>query len=148
MTRLQVRLLQIRLGQIRLGQIQLWSVVVLILAALHPAAPAAGAGAASTVDQRLRLDWEVGTRFKHPVIQGYIYNDYLRAASNVQLLVESLDASGTPIGHTVGFVRGTVAFDNRAYFEVPIKTQGASYRVSITGFDWKDAGGTGGAGGM
>jgi hypothetical protein len=34
--------------------------------------------------------------------------------------------------------------NDRAYFEVPVKTAGASYRVSITAFDWKDCGGGGG----
>jgi hypothetical protein len=104
--------------------------------------------ATSTVDSRIRLDWEVGTRFGRPVIQGYVYNDYLRAASNVLLLVETLDASGAVIARGVGFVRGLVHFNDRAYFEVPLKMPGASYRVSVTGFDWKDLGPGAGGGGM
>jgi hypothetical protein len=58
----------------------------------------------------------------------------------VQLLVETLDASGGVIGRTIGFVRGVVQFNDRAYFEVPIKTPGASYRVSVTALDWKGGG--------
>lgn len=124
------------------------SMASLSLASFQPTAPAAALSAASSVDARIRLDWEPGTRRGRPVIQGYVYNDYLRAASNVQLLVETLDASGTVSARTVGFVRGVVPFNDRAYFEVPLKTPGASYRVSITGFDWKDLGGGGGGGGM
>jgi hypothetical protein len=123
------------------------TMAILAMTGLHPTAPAGALPATSSVDSRLRLDWEVGTRHGgRPVIQGYIYNDYLRAAAEVQLLVEALDASGAVVSRDVGFVRGAVLFKDRAYFEVPIKTAGASYRVSITAFDWKDCGG--GSGGM
>ena len=40
---------------------------------------------------------------------------------------------GAVIARGVGFVRGLVNFNDRAYFEVPLKTPGASYRVSVTG---------------
>ena len=63
---------------------------------------------------------------------------------DVRLLVETLDASGAVTAHTVGFVFGVVPFNGRSYFEVPLKVVGASYRVSITAFDWKDIGGAGG----
>ena len=121
------------------------TMVILVLAAAHPTAPVGAVGAASSVDARLRLDWELGARHGgRPVIQGYLYNDYLRSAAEVQLLVETLDASGGVTSRQVGFVRGVIPFKDRAYFEVPVKTAGASYRVSITAFDWKDCGGGGG----
>ncbi len=114
---------------------------VLALGIGSPARPAAALPAASSVDARIRLDWQVGSgRGGRPVIQGYVFNDYGRPASDVHLLVETLDASGAVIGCTIGFVRGVVQFNDRAYFEVPIKTTGASYRVSVTGFDWKGGG--------
>src|SRR5712664_48225 len=56
------------------------SMASLTLASFHPTTPAMALSATSTVDARIRLDWEVGTRFGRPVIQGYIYNDYLRAS--------------------------------------------------------------------
>jgi hypothetical protein len=123
------------------------TMAILAMTGLDPTPPAGALPATSSVDSRLRLDGEVGTRHGgRPVIQGYIYNDYLRAAAEVQLLVEAVDASGAVVSRDVGFVRGAVLFKDRAYFEVPIKTAGASYRVSITAFDWKDCGG--GSGGM
>jgi hypothetical protein len=123
------------------------TMAILAMTGLDPTPPAGALPATSSVDSRLRLDWEVGTRHGgRPVIQGYIYNDYLRAAAEVQLLVEAVDASGAVVSRDVGFVRGAVLFKDRAYFEVPVKTAGASYRVSITAFDWKDCGG--GSGGM
>lgn len=117
--------------------------VILALTSVLPTTPAAALSATSSVDRRIRLDWEVGTRHGRPVIQGYVYNDYGSAASNVRLLVETLDASGAVIARGVGFVRGVVAFNDRVYFEVPLKA-GASYRVSVTGLDWMRGGGAGG----
>jgi len=110
---------------------------------LSPVGPAAAFGAASSVDSRIRLDWEVGSRRGRPVIQGYVYNDYGSSASNVRLLVEALDAFGAVIARDVGFVRGVVAFNDRSYFEVPLKTAAESYRVSVTGLDWRIGGGAG-----
>ena len=104
--------------------------------------PALALGATSTVDPRIRLDWQVGAaRGGRPVIQGYIYNDYGRPASDVRLLVESLDASGSGIARHTGFIRGVLQLNDRAYFELPIRTPGASYRVSVTALDWKGGGG-------
>jgi hypothetical protein len=128
--------------RIAMKRLLLATMAVLALAAGSPVRPAAALSATSSVDARIRLDWEVGTtRGGRPVIQGYVYNDYGRPASDVQLLVETLDASGAVIGRTVGFVRGVVQLNDRTYFEVPIKVTGASYRVSVTGFDWRGGGG-------
>ena len=128
--------------RIAMKRLLLATTAVLALAAGSPVRPAAALSATSSVDARIRLDWEVGTtRGGRPVIQGYVYNDYGRPASDVQLLVETLDASGAVIGRTVGFVRGVVQLNDRTYFEVPIKVTGASYRVSVTGFDWRGGGG-------
>ncbi|HJV57592.1 MAG TPA: hypothetical protein VJ971_16550 [Methylomirabilota bacterium] len=125
------------------------TMAILALAGVGPATPAGALSATSSVDSRLRLDWEVGARHGgRPVIQGYLYNDYLRSAAEVRLLVETLDASGGVTARQVGFVRGVIPFKDRAYFEVSVKTAGASYRVSITAFDWKDCGGGAGGGGM
>jgi hypothetical protein len=108
-------------------------------------APAPAASVPSGIDARIRLDWEAGTgRGGRPVIQGYVYNDHGRPASDVHLLVETLDASGAVIGRTIGFVHGTVQFNDRIYVAVPLKAPGASYRVTVTSFDWKGGGGGGG----
>jgi hypothetical protein len=117
-------------------------VTALSLGPLGRGDPAAALSAASTADPRIRLDWQAETGCGgRPVIRGYVYNDYGRPASDVRLLVETLDNSGAVIARTIGFVRGAVLFNDRAYFEVPLKTPGASYRVSVTSLDWKGGGG-------
>ncbi len=122
-----------------------FSLAVTVFLPLGPAgvAPEAAAmSAPSGIDSRLRLDWEarIGWRGR-TVIGGYVYNDYGRPAVDVHLLIETLDASGAVIGRTIGFVQGAVQFNDRAYFEVPIKTPGAWYRVTVTSFDWLSGGG-------
>ena len=118
-------------------------VVLLVLALVLGAgsSPATAVMAPSGIDPRLRLDWEAGqTRGGQPTVTGYIYNDYSRVANHVLLLVESLDASGQVIGRTIGFVQGIVPVLNRSYFVVAVKTPGASYRVTVTSFEWRDGG--------
>lgn len=129
---------------IRLGSrtLRMAALALLSLGAACAPVPAQALGAASTVDPRIRLDWQAGAaRGGRPVIQGYVYNDYGRPASDVRLLVETLDASGAVIARHVGFIRGVVQLNDRAYFELPIRTPGASYRVSVTALDWKGGGG-------
>ena len=118
-------------------------VAVLVLALVLGAgsAPATAVMAPSGIDFRLRLDWEAGqTRGGRPNVTGYVYNDYTRAANHVQLLVESLDASGQVIGRAIGFIPGIVPVLNRSYFDIALKTAGASYRVTVTSFEWRDGG--------
>jgi hypothetical protein len=118
----------------------LGTMLILPMGSLYPADPAAALSATSSVDSRIRLDWEVGARHGRPVIRGWVYNDYGRAAMDIRLLVETLDAAGNVIARDFGFVFGTVGFNDRTYFEVPLKTTGASYRVSVTAFDWTPRG--------
>jgi len=95
----------------------------------------------SGIDARLRLDWEVGqTRGGHPEVQGYVINDYMRPAMNVRLLVETLDSNGQATDRAYGFVVGAVPALSRAPFVVPLKAGGASYRITVTDYTWKDGG--------
>ena len=108
------------------------------------AAPTWGAAVRSPsgIDPRLSIEWEAGqSRKGQPVVQGYVINDYGRPASDVRVLVEVLDGAGQPVERTAGFVFGTVPGNGgRSYFEVPLKTAGHGYRVSITAYDWRGGG--------
>lgn len=115
----------------------LLAAMLMLPVALHPTGSAVALSATSSVDSRIRLDWEVGTTHSgRPVIQGWVYNDYGQAAKDVRLLVETLDASGNVVARDSGFVFGTVGANGRTDFEVPLKKAGPSYRVSVTAFDW------------
>ena len=94
----------------------------------------------SGIDPRLRFEYEVGRWHGQPEIQGYIYNDYGRPANNVRMIVETLDESGKVVGRAYGFVVGIVPVFNRTPFNVPLKATGASYRLTVTSFEWRDGG--------
>jgi len=112
--------------------------VLLLLAGTHGALATMSS---SGIDSRLRLNWEVGqTRAGRPEIQGHVINDYMRPAINVRLIVETLDGNGQAVDRAYGFVVGGVPALSRAPFVVPLKTVGASYRISVTDFSWKDCG--------
>jgi hypothetical protein len=124
----------------------LLATMLILSVPLYHTGPTAAMSATSSVDSRIRLDWEVGARHGgRPVIQGWAYNDDRRSAMDVHLLVETLDSFGNVIARNIGFVRGVVPSNDRTYFEVALKTTGAAYRVSVTGFDWKGCGSGGGA---
>src|SRR5262245_34358321 len=111
--------------------------VIVAMALIASSAWGAMTNSPSGIDERLRLSWEAQeSRSGRPVISGYLYNDYKRPATNVVLLVETLDGSGQVIARTIGFIAGTVPGWNRAYFEVPLRQAGATYRVSVTSFEW------------
>lgn len=91
----------------------------------------------SGIDSRLRLEWEASQSGSgQPVVGGYLYNDYMLAASNVILLVEALDASGQVVERKIRFLPGIVPVFGRTYFQVPLKAAGASYRITVTSFQW------------
>lgn len=95
----------------------------------------------SGIDSRIRLEYEVGRAWSGgPEIQGYVYNDYARPANNVRLLVESLDEQGQVVGRSYGYVFGIVPTFNRTPFNVRVGTPGASYRITVTSFEWRDGG--------
>ena len=118
-----------------------------IVAAVTAAAVMSGVGAGwaqnfgAPLDRFFRLEWEVAKgRQGRPAVIGYIYNDRGLRADNVRLLVEELDASGRAVGSTIGYVNGDLPARGRAFFEVPVPTAGATYRVTVHSFDWRDGG--------
>jgi hypothetical protein len=130
---------------IQLQRLSAAMVVTVALVSIWPVVPADALPATESVDARLRLDWQAGTsRGGRPVIAGYDYNDYVRSAGDVRLLVEAVDGSGGTVSRDMGFVPGVVPLRDRAYFEVPVRHPGATYRVSIVAYEWRDCGGGGG----
>jgi hypothetical protein len=81
---------------------------------------------------RFRIDGQVVQSKKGtPVYSGYIYNDGGGGVGNIRLLVETLDAEGKVIGQGEGAALGSMLSRDRLYFEVPLPTTGASYRVRV-----------------
>ena len=119
---------------------------LLLALALILALGSAPAGAApiispSGIHPLLHFEWQVGQDRKgRPEIEGYLYNDYMRAAINVRIIVDSLDASGQVTFSTFAYLPGVVPLSSRAYFVVPLTHPGASYRLRVTMYEWRDGG--------
>jgi hypothetical protein len=97
----------------------------------------------ANANKYFRIETQGGTDGRgRPSVWGYIYNDRGLGNARVRLLVESLDASGTPIAQEINYVDTEVPLFNRAYYEVRPKTPGAMYRVTIHSADWTRVGGT------
>src|SRR5260370_21283470 len=106
--------------------------VILTLVGVRPTPPAGALSATSSVDSRLRLEWEVGSRHGgRPVIQGYVYNDYVRSAAEVQLQVDSVNASGAVTSRPGGFVRGIVPLNDRTSLHAPVKIAAAPHPLTL-----------------
>src|SRR5512132_3824224 len=92
-----------------------------------------GEGADAQVSAgRFRIDGQVTQSKKGtPLYSGYIYNDSGGGVANIRWLVETLDAEGKVIGQGEGVALGSMLGRDRLYFEVPLPTTGASYRVQV-----------------
>lgn len=90
---------------------------------------------ASSKDGSFTLEWEAAERRGRPVVRGYIRNEFPLPATDVQLRIEGLDATGRVVATTIGYLPRTVTND-RQYFEVRVPAPAASYRVTVAYFVW------------
>ena len=115
------------------------TLALLLLLCIVASAGAAVAQSFGDADRYFGLEWTGGERRGRPNVNGYVVNNYRVRAANMRLLVESLDASGKTIDTTSGSL-ADVPSGGRVYFEVPVKQKAPRYRVTITGWDWRDVG--------
>jgi hypothetical protein len=88
-------------------------------------------------DRVFRLTWEMSERYRKPHVIGRIENVSNYGASQIQLLVERLDASGRPVGQQVVWLAFKVNPGEHAFFDVPVPERGATYRVRVYAFSRK-----------
>ncbi len=92
-------------------------------------------------EQFFKLDWQAGQRGQQSVVWGHLLNDWGMPATQIQLLVEGLDASGGVVGQQVAWFGSTLTPGMRGYFEVPVSWKAPTHRVSVFAFTWIQAGG-------
>jgi hypothetical protein len=73
-----------------------------------------------------------------PRVYGYVVNTYYYFATQVQVLVEALDAQGRPLERRFQWVPGSVPPNNRVYFEVRNLPLADQYRVTVPYYTWRD----------
>jgi hypothetical protein len=87
------------------------------------------------------LDWQVAERRGRPVVWGYLVNDSPYTVTQIQLLVDGLDANGNITGQSVSWVPlGTLTPFSRTYFEAPAPPDGVTYQVRVFAFDRVESG--------
>lgn len=98
---------------------------------------------AETAPKFFRVESQPGTDDKgRPIVWGYVYlHTKGQGSARVRLLLETLDAAGTPIAREIVYVDSEVPLYNRAYFEVRPNTPGPAYRVTVYSADWGKMGG-------
>lgn len=68
-------------------------------------------------------------------VEGYVHNTLPWRITNVRLQVDSLDANGTLIASSSGWVLGDVPGGGRGYFYVPVSAPAATYRASVQAYN-------------
>ena len=68
-------------------------------------------------------------------VEGYVSNALPWRITNVRLQVDSLDANGSLIASSSGWVVGDVPARGRGYFYVSVSAPAATYRPSVQTFD-------------
>jgi hypothetical protein len=114
--------------------------IVLVALAVVFGSGAASWGASDTAaalgQEYFHVEWRAGQARGHPVVSGYVYNDYGEEAQTVQLQIGELNSSGQVIGKTFGRVDGGVPAKGRSYFELAVPAADATYRVTVRSFDF------------
>jgi hypothetical protein len=104
---------------------------------LSPGAGWAQNFGAAAREPYIRVEWHLGeSRRGGPLVSGFVYNNYGEPLGNVRLSIEEVDAAGSSVSRTIGYVDGPVPPKGRLYFETSVPRAGAAaYRVTILYFD-------------
>jgi hypothetical protein len=85
--------------------------------------------------ESFRVDWERRSDFWRPAVHGYVHNDSDYRVGNIQLRVESLDASNSRVNTQTVWVYGVINARDRGYFVLPLPEPGNTYRITVESFD-------------
>jgi hypothetical protein len=113
--------------------------LVLVLATIAMTIGTATAASAQTVitseQSPFRFQFEQRESPRGLAVEGYVYNALPWRITNVRLQVDSIDANGTLVASTAGWVHGDVPAGGRGYFHVPVSAHAATYRPKVQRFD-------------
>jgi hypothetical protein len=88
-------------------------------------------------DEYYDLEWQLERGNGRPRVAGYFYNKRNLRAWSVQLRVAELDAAGSVVNQTFGWVYGDVPSRGRGYFRVPVRSANAAYQVTVHSIHWR-----------
>ena len=122
------------------------AVVAVAACALFIVAPVAATGKAPLEpmiigwERFFRVSWEPGERRGKAVVRGTVEHTYGSPVTRVQLLVDSLDGSGTILNQQVVWLAGDLVGFQTAHFEVPVREPAPAYRVRVFAWERIEAG--------
>jgi hypothetical protein len=128
------------------------AVILLLGAALEIAWQAGPAPAAEDVpsmanqessprlaDRLFRVEWTAGASTQGQTrIIGYVYNESEHDATNVQLLISELDASGRTVVSVIKPMGDPIPAAGRVFFDLEVAGTSPSYRVAVESFGLMD----------
>ena len=82
-------------------------------------------------EQKFKIEWSVETEHGVRLLRGYVTSQHGELAEPLRLLVQGVDASGSPQGRRIWAIPGGVNGFQRAYFEISDLPPAHTYRVSI-----------------
>jgi hypothetical protein len=85
-------------------------------------------------EQYFRIESQSSMRDGKALVSGTVWNTTSWGAKRIRLLVDGLDASGTPVSQRVVWLGVDLPAGTHGYFEVPMPAS-TSYRVSVFSFD-------------
>ncbi len=86
-------------------------------------------------DQWFKVDFTVEPQGPERRVTGYVYNNYGRPVSDVQMLVQALDASNRVVGQSITWVPGGIPSNWRSYFAVGHLPPADHYRASVWSYN-------------
>jgi len=82
-------------------------------------------------EQKFKIEWSVESARGARLLRGYVTSEHGELAEPLRLLVQGVDASGSPQGRRIWAIPGGVNGFQRAYFEISDLPPAHAYRVSI-----------------
>lgn len=111
------------------------ALVVYAGVASRDASPTSPAAEPSTLmygwEQKFKIEWSVESDRGARLLRGYVTSQHGELAEPLRLLVQGVDASGSPQGRRIWPIPGGVNGFQRAYFEISDLPPAHAYRVSI-----------------
>src|SRR5499433_3194089 len=89
----------------------------------------------AVTENQLRAEWRSQVLGDRARLTGTVYNTWIMYASDIVLLVDSLDSAGKIVAQTQARLWRTVAPGSDSYFDLTLPAA-ASYRVQIVGVRW------------
>jgi hypothetical protein len=89
-----------------------------------------------STERFFHVEWRVDQDGGHPAIVGHVYNDWNTRVNSILLEIAELNAAGQELGTSFVSLNDEISGGARAFFEAPVRSVNATYRVTVRSFEW------------